>query len=305
MQTATAAQMEAAGARWPEAHCDAVGMAALAAAARTRFGFELLHVPFDQTVEAELLGARVDYGGERSNCAVRTHPFILSDAVPVRPDLASGRARLVLEAVSLLRRRSDAAVAGGIVGPFTLVCALAGAQQVLMDSLRRPDAVRPWLDFAVELGAEYARRQVEAGADAITVEDMSASLELTSPGVYERLILPAQRRLVEAVPAPVILHICGSNTKILGLLSRTGAAALSLEARTDLKAAVELGNCAVIGGVPTVEVLLQGTPEAVRQASNECLAAGVHLLAPGCGVPPGAPDENLQEMADAARQWDP
>jgi [methyl-Co(III) methanol-specific corrinoid protein]:coenzyme M methyltransferase len=297
--------MEATGAHWPEAHCDAAQMAALAAAAHTRFGFELVHVPFDQTIEAELLGARVDYGGEERNCSVRAHPFTLSDPAPACPELTSGRARVVLDAISLIKERSDAAVAGGVVGPFTLVCALAGAQQVLMDSLRHPEAVRPWLDFAIRVGAEYARRQVEAGADAITVEDMSASLELTSPGVYERLILPAQRRLIEAVSAPVILHICGSNTKILGVLARTGAAALSLEARTDLKTAVQLGSCAVIGGVPTVEVLLRGTPEEVRRLSNECLAAGVHLLAPGCGVPPGAPDENLREMVDAARQWHP
>ncbi|MCC6860281.1 MAG: MtaA/CmuA family methyltransferase [Bryobacterales bacterium] len=304
VQTATLARMEASGASWPEAHSDARQMAELAAAAHTRFGFELVHVPFDQTIEAELLGARVDYGTANSNCSIRSHPFSLDDEPPACRDFASGRGGVVLEAIARLKRTCPAALAGGVVGPFTLACALAGPQQVLMDSIRRPARVERWLDFAVEAGREYARLQVAAGADAITVEDMSAGLDLTSPRVYERLILPAQRRLIEAVPAPVILHICGSNTRILELLARTGAAALSLESRTDLRAAAALGGCAIMGGVATVEVLLRGTVEDVRRASRECLAAGVHLLAPGCGVPPAAPDANLQEMADAARQWD-
>jgi [methyl-Co(III) methanol-specific corrinoid protein]:coenzyme M methyltransferase len=146
------------------------------------------------------------------------------------------------------------------------------------------------------------RRQVEAGADVICVEDMSASLDLTSPAIYRKLILAAQQRLVAAIGAPVILHVCGSNTKILDLLAETGAA-LSLENRTDLAAAVSRGKCAVIGGVPPVEVLLQGSPDDVRRSALECLQAGVHILAPGCGVPPMTPDENLHALARTARDW--
>jgi MtaA/CmuA family methyltransferase len=304
-QSATLEQMEASGAAWPEAHRDAEAMARLAAAARTLLGFDLVRAPFDQSIEAELLGAEVDYGDRSSNCSLRSHPLRLGDPVPAAPDLGSGRARVVTEAIALLRRRmgEDAAVLGGLVGPFTLVCQLAGIPAVLTEAVRRPEAVRPYLEFAVELAIEYGRRQVAAGADAITVEDMSASLDLTSPRLYQTLILPAQQQLVEAIPAPVILHICGSNTRILSLLHQTGAEALSLEDRTDLVQAVGAGECAIVGGVPTVSVLLNGTPPQVRRCSEECLAAGVHILAPGCGLVPLTPGENLREMVRAARDW--
>jgi [methyl-Co(III) methanol-specific corrinoid protein]:coenzyme M methyltransferase len=293
--------MAALSIRWPEAHSDAKKMAGLAAGARTLLGFDLVRVPFDQTVEAGLLGAEVALGDEHSNCSARSHPFTLAEDPPPLPDFGAGRAGVVAEALALLKV-GDAAVIGGIVGPFTLVCQMAGVQEALMGALRKPDAVRRWLDFAVAAGVEYARRQVSAGADAICVEDMSASLDLTSPNLYRNLILPAQQRLIAQISAPVILHICGSNTKILDSLFAAGAAALSLESRTDLAQAAA-GPCAVVGGIDPVGVLLEGGAADVRRAANECLAAGVHLLAPGCGVPAATPMENLQEITRAAREW--
>ena len=301
-QSASRAQMECLGVSWPEAHVDAALMARLAAGAHTILGFDMVRVPFDQTIEAELLGARVDYGDATSNCSVRTHPLTLRQPVPAFPDLGAGRAKTVTEAIAILRA-GGAAVIGGVVGPFTLVCQLVGVAETLTSALRQPDAVRPYLEFAVDVGIAYGRRQIEAGADAICIEDMSASLDLTSPGIYRSLILPAQQRLIAGLGAPAILHICGSNTKILDLLWATGAAALSLEARTDLRRAVAGDTCAVIGGVDPVAVLLEGSAEDVRRAAVDCLAAGVHILAPGCGIPPSAPTENLLEMARAAREW--
>jgi [methyl-Co(III) methanol-specific corrinoid protein]:coenzyme M methyltransferase len=296
-QSASLAQMDALGIRWPAAHFDPELMAGLAGGARTILGFDMVRVPFDQTIEAELLGAQVDHGNEASNCSIRSQPLSWG-----KPDFASGRAGTVVDAISLLRRDAGAFVIGGIVGPFTLVCQLAGVAKVLMDAIRTPETLRPLLGSAVRIGTEYAQRQVDAGADAICIEDMSASLDLTSPRIYKNLILPAQQELIAAIGAPVILHICGSNTKILDLLVETGAAALSLEDRTDLAQAVQRNRCAVIGGVAPVEVLLNGTAEDVRRASTACLSAGVHILAPGCGIPPGTPTENLLEMTRVAHQ---
>ncbi len=304
-QSATLAQMEAVNAWWPEAHQDAEAMARLAAAAREVVGFDFVRVPFDQTIEAELLGAEVDFGGRTSNAHVRSHPLRLGEPPPPLPNLEAGRPRVVIDAIALLRRRlgEDVAVLGGLVGPFTVLCQLLGIQTVLTESVRRPDALQPYLDLVVELGIEYGRRQVAAGADALTVEDMAASLDMTSPRLYQQLILPAQQRLVSAIPAPTILHVCGSNTRILRLLHQVGSEVISLEARTDLVQAVGAGDCAIAGGVPTVEVLLNGTPADVRRAAEESLAAGVHILAPGCGLPPLTPLENLREMVRAARDW--
>lgn len=304
-QSATLEQMQALEIWWPEAHSDACAMAALADAARTVLGFDMVRVPFDQTIEAELLGVAVAYGDRTSNCSIRSHPCTLDQPLPAMPDFGCGRARVVTDALSFLKRDMDgrAAVVGGMVGPFTLACQLAGLAPTLMAAIRKKELVRQWIEFATDAGIEYACRQVAAGADAICVEDMSASLNVTSPSIYRDLVLPAHQRLAAAIQVPVILHICGANTRILELLAESGAAALSLESATDLARAAAMGKCAVIGGVDPVGVLLNGSPESVRQASIECLRAGVHVLSPGCGIPPGVPAANLLEMALAAREW--
>lgn len=305
-QTATLGQMEALGIAWPEAHSDPRLLAGLALGALEILGFELVRVPFDQTVEAELLGAQVSPGDRWTPPTVSGHPFEVDDEPPPPPpDFASGRAGAIDEAIRLLRDRvrEGAAVLGGVVGPFTLAGQLLGISELLVASLRSPEAAQPWLDLAVAVGIERARLQVRAGADAICVEDMSASLDLTSPGIYERLIRPAQERLIRSIQVPVVLHVCGGNTRILPLLAASGAAALSLDARTDLAAAAALGSCAVVGGVPPVEVLLSGSRGDVRDAARASLEAGVHVLAPGCGIPTATPTANLLEMADAAREW--
>jgi [methyl-Co(III) methanol-specific corrinoid protein]:coenzyme M methyltransferase len=232
------------------------------------------------------------------------HPFRLDQPPPAVPDFAAGRARVVTDALGILKRKAggEAALIGGLVGPFTLVCQLAGLTDVVMASLRKPEMARPWLEAAVDAGIAYARRQIEAGADAICIEDMSASLDLTSPAICRNLILPAHQRLIAGIDAPVILHICGGNTSVLEPLCESGAAALSLEAKTDLARAVAIGKCAVAGGVDPVKVLLNGTAEEVRRACEQDLDAGVHILSPGCGLPPGVSTVNLQEMVRAAHE---
>jgi [methyl-Co(III) methanol-specific corrinoid protein]:coenzyme M methyltransferase len=207
--------MDALGIHWPEAHVDAELLAGLALGAREILGFDIVRVPFDQTIEAELLGAEVDLGGRAAGPAVKRHPLAIGEPLPRFPDLGAGRARAVTDSIAILRERLDgaAAVLGGIVGPFTLAGQLLGTQAIVVESLLHPGAVRPYVDFAARVGAEYARRQVEAGADAICVEDMASSLDLVSPGIHAQLIHEVQKRLIAAIEAPVILHVCGGNTR--------------------------------------------------------------------------------------------
>jgi len=305
-QPATLAQMQAVGAAWPAAHGDAWAMADLASAARTVLQFDLVRVPFDQTVEAELFGCPIRSGGSDRVPAVEGAVLAGDQPLPPVPDPGGGRAGVVAEATRLLRQRfgGKVAVAAGIVGPYTVAGYLLGLRDLLVRSVTRPPAVRPVLDLAADLAAAYGERLIRAGADLIVIEDMGASLDVISPRIYRDLAAPYQKRLVAALKAPVILHICGDNAAILDDIAAVGAAGVSLDAKTDLaRAAGALaGRSALVGAIPPTEVLLHGTPEQVRQVAREQIALGVQFLAPGCGLPPATPTENLRAMVAAVSE---
>jgi [methyl-Co(III) methanol-specific corrinoid protein]:coenzyme M methyltransferase len=42
-------------------------------------------------------------------------------------------------------------------------------------------------------------------------------------------------------------------------------------------------------------------PKTVKEGSEECIADGIQILAPGCAVAPGTPTENLLAMVEVVK----
>lgn len=59
---------------------------------------------------------------------------------------------------------------------------------------------------------------------------------------------------------------------------------------------------AIMGNVSTYALEIAG-PEKVRIISNNCLANGVNILSPACGIGPRTPLENIKAMVAAARAY--
>ncbi|MGC9031125.1 MAG: uroporphyrinogen decarboxylase family protein, partial [Desulfomonilaceae bacterium] len=220
--TPTYEQMEKVGAYWPEAHERAEDMAKLAMAAYTVLGFDAVRAPFCQTVEAEALGCKVKKGG-RENIPGIDHPTLYKlDDEPVFPDdfLARGRIPQLIEAIKIMKRTvgDQVAVIGGIIGPFTIAGAMLDAVPILKASFRSPDKLHPFLEVAEKAGTTLGKALIDAGADLICVEDMQASPDLIAPHTYRDLELEYQKRQIESLNVPVILHICGNVDKIIGYM---------------------------------------------------------------------------------------
>jgi uroporphyrinogen decarboxylase len=66
------------------------------------------------------------------------------------------------------------------------------------------------------------------------------------------------------------------------------------------------GRVFLKGNVDPVNVMLRGTPEAVREAARACLAAagsgGGYILSTACAVAPATPPENIAALADLVRR---
>jgi len=235
-------------------------------------------------------------------------PIYSLDDTPEFPDdfLTRGHIPELIKSVEIIKAKINgkAAIVAGIVGPFTITGFLIGAIPFLKATKKTPEKLYPFLEVAEKAGTTLAKALIDAGADIISCEDMTASPSLIMPKSYHEIELEYQKRQFEAILVPKILHICGKVDMIVEWMGKTGADILSLEPKADLYVARERcgPDVVLMGGVDVAETLLLKDPEAVIK---ECIASinqGIQILAPGCAVAPDTPTENLKAMVEVAER---
>jgi [methyl-Co(III) methanol-specific corrinoid protein]:coenzyme M methyltransferase len=308
--TVTYEQMEKVGAYWPEGHVEGGVMAKQALAAYSVLGFDAVRVPFCQTFEAVALGCIRKPGKVRELEGVpgieHPPPYKLDDSPEFPQDfLAKGYIPELIKAVEILKKEVDdeVPIVAGIIGPFTIAGSLLDSVPLLKATFKAPQKIRPFLDVGEKAGTALAKALVDAGADIIACEDMTASPELIAPKTYKEFELEYQRKQFDAIPVPTILHICGNVDAIIEWMGQTGATVLSLEPKASAKLAREkCGSDAILmGGVDTATTLFMKDAETVKAGCEESIADGIQILAPGCAVAPGTPTENLLAMVEVAK----
>ena len=223
--------------------------------------------------------------------------------------------RLMSDRISAIREfkreRPDVAVIGVCDGAFAAANTFLGIQRAMMSLYDDPDFLRALMEWIEPNEVRFALAQVEAGADIIFIGDALASQ--ISPESYVEHVLPSEIRMVRAVQetgAAVRFHICGDITNIIDRVAETGARLIDLDYQVDLAHACEVvatvsPESFVVGNFDPVTVLLQGTPDHVRDVCRECerRAAGFDnfILSPGCEVPPATQLENYEAMLEFGR----
>jgi [methyl-Co(III) methanol-specific corrinoid protein]:coenzyme M methyltransferase len=304
---ATIEQMEATGARLPEAHLDATLMARLAAAAHTILGYDAIMPIFSVVQEAASLGAPVDWGDAENLPTVRAPLWQDPEAVQIPDDLLERPPlRTALDAIRILRTQygERAAIIGKVMGPWTLAYHLVGLEPFLMDTLLAPQRVHAFLARLKEVTLRFGRAQIAAGADLLCLAD-HATGDLVSGAMYRQFLQPVHRELAAALGAPVALHICGNTLDRIPAIAEAGFSAFHFDSKVDARDAVRAagGRMALVGNVNNPELLLNGTPEAVEEAARYALAAGVQVVGPECAVPLQTPVGNLRAIVSAAEAW--
>lgn len=303
----TVPMMEKTGIYYPDAHHEASKLSKLAASVWEHAQIECIKLPFGMTVEAEALGAAMEWGSKDTlpnEYPVFNHPSELGI-----PDnfFDLKRVPVVLDAIGRLRKQYDneVAIISSIVGPFTLGAKLFGFDNFFPWLITNPDYVNEIMEKLSKLSIDYANAQLDAGADSILIGEAVCSGDLISPDTYRDFIAKRHTELSEEIKGPIVQHICGNTTRQVEHIATTGAAGYNFDEGADIDIIRE--HCktkvAIIGYVPTVEVLLQGTPENVYQASLECLANGVDMLAPGCSIPQHVTFTNIAAMHKALEDW--
>src|SRR5262249_12963257 len=107
-----------------------------------------------------------------------------------------------------------------------------GVERFLLMSLDDEAATKRVLDRLKHLTIEYGIAQAEAGADAVTLPD-HATGDLVSGEYYRRYLQELHAEFAEAIPIPIILHICGRTVDRMGYISETGMAAFHYDSKNE------------------------------------------------------------------------
>lgn len=309
-QTGIVELMDEVGAAWPEAHSNAELMAKLAIANHELSGLEAVRIPYCLTVLVEAMGCGINMGTKNRQPSVIENPYPKSmDGAAIPEDLLQkGRIPVVLEAIKLIREKvgPDVPIIGGMEGPVTAASDLASVKSFMKWSIKKPALFEQVLDLATEAAVIYANAMVEAGADIISVADPVASPDLMSPDSFKQYLQPRLQKFSSSVNSVTILHICGNVNAILDYMADCGFEGLSVEEKIgSVKKAKEVigTRAALVGNISSPFTLLPGPVDKIKTEAKQALTDGIDVLAPGCGIAPMTPLENIKALVAARDEF--
>ena len=305
--------MEEGGCSWPQAHGDAELMAGLTGAANRLTGVENVGVPFCMTVEAEALGAQVDLGSQENEPRVTRYAMeTMADLDKLTPlDLTRGRVKVCIDAVKLLKISSPGVpIIANLTGPVSLATSLVDPMLYYRALRQDKDSVHRLNRIATDSAIAFGDALIEAGADVVCIADPSATGELIGGRAFAEFVLPCLNQMTEHFRArfgtPAIVHICGDVKSLGGVLRELSCEAVSVDSVVGIPKLRELAGGKVTMGNISTFLLEKGSAQAVASAGRACLAHGVDILAPACGIGPRTPIGNIKRLADSvARPGEP
>jgi uroporphyrinogen decarboxylase len=197
-------------------------------------------------------------------------------------------------------------------GPFTLAARFVGEEAFMKATFKKPAFVEKMVDFCADLLIALYEPLVNAGMEALSIADPTASGDLINPKQMAKFAVPPLKKMsdwAKSKGAHTILHICGNTSDRLEQFIDTGCSTIFFDQKVDIAKAKEaLGGKMCFGGnVAPVHVLLNKTADEVEQTCKEVIQVagkdGGFILVPGCDIPPTIPYENIKRFHDVAFGW--
>jgi uroporphyrinogen decarboxylase len=197
-------------------------------------------------------------------------------------------------------------------GPLAVAVWLLGVSELLVALKREPDAAHALLNALTETIIRWLRAQAEAvggvsGADGVEgillLDDIPGML---SPKTFDAMAAPYLARILDAFDG--LVRVYHNDTPCEHLLPKLGALPFEVwnfSHETDIATVqAALPEKTLLGNVPPLRVLAQGTPDEVYRHARACIekTGGRRLvLSAGGGANAGTSAENIDALVRAAR----
>jgi MtaA/CmuA family methyltransferase len=271
------------------------------------FGMDQLSAISDPYRETHGFGAEVIYHKDRPpSCP---HPPLENSkdfAALKKPDPIKDER--MLDRVNAVRAYQQQAggqysIMGWVEGPAAEAADLRGVNNFLLDLMDDEAYTCELMDFCAKVGIGFGVAQIVAGADTVGIGDAIASQ--LSPKIYNNLVLPREKKMVDAIHHEgglVRLHICGNITHLLPGIAELGVDILDVDHMVDMSVVRRaVGEKVVLAGnLDPVGAILESGPELIRKRLREIYqqVGNPYMVAAGCEVPARTPIENLKALCE-------
>lgn len=281
------------------------------------FGIDHVNVSTDAYREASAWGVELNFKGHTP--VAKTGGYLNwreFDSIEEPDLLASPRVQNRVEAVRLLKKKvPDQCVVGWIEAPFAELCCLFDMVEIIKIWMQKDweNIFKNLLKRIVPKQLEFAKLQIEAGADIIGAGD--SAISQIGPKRYKTTTLSATQELFRSIGlhVPVLYHVCGDNARIdkegndmLKLIASSGASVVDLDFQVDLAVAKEkVGHQICLRGNTDTTLLgnryfsLAQVTEAVIKAVTAGKPNGKYMFAAGCEWPWEPKDLSIRNLSIA------
>ncbi|MEN3202833.1 MAG: uroporphyrinogen decarboxylase family protein [Atribacterota bacterium] len=194
-------------------------------------------------------------------------------------------------------------------GPLVTAAHLRGLTEFLLDLKTEPEKAKRLLEVTTETVIAWLKAQIQVVSTCEGIMVLDDVVGFLSRKDYEEFAHPYLKAIFEAFPDMIrVYHNDANVLPFADLLPETGLQVLNFSHTVSIRDLAEKtrGKICLMGNIPPLEVLAQGTPEEVRQNALSCLEEAKNfsgltlLLSAGGGVSPGTPGENIAVLEEIA-----
>ena len=271
----------------------------------TDYGIDQLDVMSDAYCETSAWGGKITYHEETTpHC---TAPLAENKDLGLlaTPDLISPRVKNRLDAIDAFKKfgHEKYSITGWVEGPAAEAADVRGVEKFLVDLMLDESFACELMDKCTDFAVEFALAQIARGCDTIGVGDAIASQ--IGPDLYERLVLPREKILFDAIQKAgglIRLHICGDINPLLPSIATLGVDIIDCDWQIDIvKARKILGpKVTIAGNLDPVEDILRSTPDKIHKGFKRIYneIGNPYFVKGGCEIPRDTPPENLRAVCE-------
>ncbi|MGD9396790.1 MAG: uroporphyrinogen decarboxylase family protein [Candidatus Thorarchaeota archaeon] len=280
-------------------------------ACQSRFGYDGIFNVMDLSVEAQTLGAEVEFPAN-SFPYLKSHPLGDPESFEGIPPLDVKLTRLSVFTDTIKRMaektKRKVFISSYVIGPFTLAGHLLGIDELMELTVEDEETTASLVAHCAKIVEPYIEAQVEVGTDNVVILEPSASSSLISPRFFEMFSFQNVKSVVSRIHklgAGATLHICGKTSRILEMMCATGADVLSIDSLVKISEAREIiqDRVCLMGNVDT-SLMINGTPDDVKSEAETCIgmagSKGGFVLSTSCDTPIEVPEANMRSLVDSA-----